>query len=186
MRSQGMEEAAQLVIAIAGEDVPGRDAHALLEWLFETQRERLFRFALRMAANRDDALDLLQDAFARAAAHLARLPRNEHEATSWMFRTIVNAATDRFRRRRIRDAFVRAFRREEAHDPGEALIAGRAVHVALASLPPQQRAAVALCDLEGFDSTEAAEILNIAPATVRWHRAEAHKKLALILGADSP
>ena len=55
------------------------------------------------------------------------------------------------------------------------------VRRALATLSPRQREVVALCELEGLSSTEAARLLGIGRVTVRWHLAAARKQLAATL-----
>jgi RNA polymerase sigma-70 factor (ECF subfamily) len=57
---------------------------------------------------------------------------------------------------------------------------------ALASLPPDMRAAVLLVDAEGLDYQEAAEVLGVARGTVasRLNRARAHLRSALVAGTE--
>jgi RNA polymerase sigma-70 factor (ECF subfamily) len=67
-------------------------------------------------------------------------------------------------------------------DPGEI----QDVIRALASLTPNQRAAVLLHDLEGFTSPEAARLLGMTAPTVRVHLFRARRRLreALSDGED--
>jgi RNA polymerase sigma-70 factor (ECF subfamily) len=60
----------------------------------------------------------------------------------------------------------------------------QAVHRALAALPEGQRLAIALVDLSGFTTHEAAKILNTPRGTVlsRLHRGR--RALALLLRAE--
>jgi RNA polymerase sigma factor (sigma-70 family) len=55
------------------------------------------------------------------------------------------------------------------------------VHTALAALPERQRTIVQLAELEGMNSREIAEILEVSAGTVRWHLHEARRALRAAL-----
>jgi len=146
--------------------------------LFELHQMRLYRFALRLARDDEEAKDLVQDAFIRAAS--ARVPEDDKAAEAWLVRVVVNLARDRWRRSRVRDAFRQSIR-SESHDPAPALDAAATVRVALASLPPRQRAVIALHYLDGETVAAIATLLRVSQVTVRWHLAAARKRLAAFL-----
>ena len=152
--------------------------------LFDAQQNALFRFALRVAGDRDEAMDLVQEAFLRALRNIRRLPADERGATSWMYRVITNLAHDRYRRRRVRE-LARGLieNRPAAIDPTDATISADDVRRALTKLPPKQRAAIALCVFDGRTTADAAAVLCVAEVTVRWHLSKARKALAALLGA---
>ena len=62
--------------------------------------------------------------------------------------------------------------------------AAERVSKALAQLPEDQRTMIKLFEMEGFNSSEIAEVLDIAPGTVRWHLHQARHKLRTILDPD--
>ena len=145
--------------------------------LYDRHHERLFRFALRLSRDDDEAKDLLQEAFIRAAS--ARVPSDTAAAGAWLVRVVLNLARDRWRRRRIREVLHLPLR--ESHDPRPALEAAATVRSAMASLPPRQRAVIALHYLEGEPVASIAATLRITQVTVRWHLAAARKRLQEIL-----
>jgi RNA polymerase sigma factor (sigma-70 family) len=151
-----------------------------LALLYDRTSARLFRFALRLSRDDGEAKDLVHDAFIRAARDLRRVPEEDTEAMAWLLRVVVNLARDRYRRVRVREAFARLVRAEE-HDPRPALEAGDAVRAALSELSPRQRAIVALHHFEGEPVIAIAATLGLAQATVRWHLAAAHRRLAVLL-----
>lgn len=161
------------VIAIAGDD-------DILARLYDRFSARLFRFALRMASDEGEAKDLVHDAYLRVARDLKRVPESDAEAMAWLLRVVVNLARDRHRRRVVRETFALAFR-QPSNDPRPALEAGQTVRNALSKLPPRQRAIVALHHLDGEPVAVIAAMLDLAPATVRWHLAAARKRLAVLL-----
>jgi len=156
------------------------------EWLgrfFDARHAILIRFALRVSHDRDEAFDLVQEAFVRALHHIRAIPAGDEAATAWMFRVLTNLARDRYRRRRVRElASALLGRRGRDADPADAIVSTQSVRSALATLPPRQRAVVALCELEGLSIRETAAALAIREATVRWHLKQAKKRLATLLG----
>ncbi|HEX9981774.1 MAG TPA: sigma-70 family RNA polymerase sigma factor [Thermoanaerobaculia bacterium] len=148
--------------------------------LFDSQHRRLYRLALRLAHDEEEARDLVQEAFLRAARDVSRIPAADEQAGPWLVRIVVNLARDRHRRRVVRDTFRRLFVREQ-HDPTHAIDTKAAVKKAMNALPPRQRAIVALYELEGHGTSEIAKMLNVAEVTVRWHLSAARKRLAILL-----
>ena len=67
-------------------------------------------------------------------------------------------------------------------DPAGELATRIAVDEALAALPPEQRMAVVLVDVQGHPVAEAAEILQVPPGTVKSRCARARARLAVLLG----
>ena len=61
----------------------------------------------------------------------------------------------------------------------------RAVHAALATLPPEQRAALVLVDMQGMPVEEAAHVLGVAAGTVKSRCSRGRRRLATLLGAGS-
>jgi RNA polymerase sigma-70 factor (ECF subfamily) len=166
-------------MTIAGETVAAGDENRLGR-LYDRFGARLYRFALRVAGHDGEAKDLVHDAYIRAARDLRRVPEADDQAMAWLLRVIVNLARDRHRRAVVRAAFASVVRRQ-SHDPRPALDTGAAVRTALASLPPRQRAVIALHHFDGEPVTVIAAALGLAPATVRWHLAAARKRLAAML-----
>jgi RNA polymerase sigma factor (sigma-70 family) len=153
--------------------------------LFDAHHERLFRLALRMACDREEARDLVQEAFLRAAARPASVPEGASGGEAWLVRTLVNLCRDRWRRRAVRErARPELAAREEAVDAEGALVARAAVRGALARLSPRRRAVIVLCELDGRTVREVARLLGVAEVTVRWHLLAARRDLAKILGEE--
>jgi RNA polymerase sigma-70 factor (ECF subfamily) len=148
---------------------------------------RVYRLAYRLAGNQHDAEDITQDVFIRVFRSLENYTPGTFEG--WLHRITTNLFLDLVRRRaRIR---VEAL----PEDAGDRL-AGRAptpeqsyddthldpdVQAALASLAPEFRAAVVLCDIEGLSYEEIAATLGIKLGTVRSriHRGRAYLRQAL-------
>ena len=166
--------------------------------LFARHRDRLWAVALRTMGNPEDAADGLQDGLI-AAYRRAGTFRGEAAVTTWLHRVVVNACLDRLRAAKVRRAETLPDDLEEyadrgslptaaspADDPAEHALAAersRTVLAALATLPPEQRAALVLVDMEGYPVAEAALMLDCAVGTVKSRCSRGRDRLAQLLAA---
>ena len=164
------------------------------EWVRPTWEEvvtnhsaKVYRLAYRLTGNKFDAEDLTQEVFVRVFRSLDKYTPGTFEG--WLHRVTTNLFLDGARRKqRIRfDALSdeRAARLTSASPAPEVAYADMHfeddVERALATLPPDFRAAVVLCDVEGLSYEEIAEILDAKLGTVRSriHRGRAQLRAAL-------
>ncbi|MGH8777111.1 MAG: RNA polymerase sigma factor SigE [Jiangellaceae bacterium] len=148
---------------------------------------RVFRLAYRLTGNIHDAEDLTQDVFVRVFRSLSSYSPGTFEG--WLHRITTNLFLDGVRRKkRIRfdaladDAAERLSGREPSPDRVfDDRMLDADIQAALDSLPPDFRAAVVLCDIEGLSYEEIAATLDIKLGTVRSriHRGRAHLREAL-------
>jgi RNA polymerase sigma-70 factor (ECF subfamily) len=171
--------------------VPTGDA---LDWtpptweeVVRTHSARVYRLAYRLTGNPHDAEDLTQDVFVRVFRSLSSYTPGTFEG--WLHRITTNLFLDQVRRKqRIRfDALGDdAGDRLPGREPGPAQAYDDAhldddVQRALDELPPDFRAAVVLCDIEGLSYEEIAATLGVKLGTVRSriHRGRAQLRAAL-------
>jgi RNA polymerase sigma-70 factor (ECF subfamily) len=147
---------------------------------------RVYRLAYRLTGNQHDAEDLTQEVFVRVFRSLANYTPGTFEG--WLHRITTNLFLDSVRRKaRIRfDALPDDAERLESKDRGPAQVYDDThfehdVQAALDALPPDFRAAVVLCDLEGLPYEEIAAVLDIKIGTVRSriHRGRSALRAAL-------
>ena len=175
---------------------PGRDvpvAAAEADWtppswdeVVRTHSARVFRLAYRLTGNKHDAEDLTQDVFVRVFRSLADYTPGTFEG--WLHRITTNLFLDGVRRKqRIRfDALPDDAERLPGKTPSPATeiderLFDPDIQQALDALPPEFRAAVVLCDIEGLSYEEIAATLGIKLGTVRSriHRGRAQLRAAL-------
>jgi RNA polymerase sigma-70 factor, ECF subfamily len=153
--------------------------------LFDSHQNRLFHLALRLCSDREEARDLVQEAFLRAARQPSSVPEGEPGGEAWLVRTLVNLCRDRYRRLAVRskarEELSREGREERSH-PEVAQVAKATVQAALAHLAPRRRAVIVLHELEGRPVREVARLLGVTEVTVRWHLLTARRELAKVLG----
>jgi RNA polymerase sigma-70 factor (ECF subfamily) len=157
------------------------------EELVRDHGARVYRLAYRLTGNPHDAEDLTQDVFVRVFRSLHRFQPGTFEG--WLHRITTNLFLDGARRRqkirfdglgegsdeRLRSAWP---------NPSEQLADADLDHdvaAALSALPPEFRAAVVLCDIEGLSYEEISEVLDIKIGTVRSriHRGRAQLRTSL-------
>lgn len=152
-----------------------------LEALFEAHHGRLYALAVRMAVAGDDASDLVQETFLRAAGARRSIPAGD-AAERWLVRVLVNLCRDRYRRRRYRGQRRAELRLvNTTRSPEDAVSARDAVRSALAQLPARRRAVVVLRELEDRDTADIANLLGMRPVTVRWHLSQGRQQLRSLL-----
>ena len=148
---------------------------------------RVYRLAYRLTGNPHDAEDLTHDVFIRVFRSLSSYTPGTFEG--WLHRITTNVFLDKMRRKqRIRfDALPEdAAGRMASREPGPAQTYDDThfdddVQRALDALPPDFRAAVVLCDIEGLSYEEIATTLGVKLGTVRSriHRGRAQLREAL-------
>lgn len=140
------------------------------EMLFERHRQLVYRFAYQMMPRRDDAEDIVQEAFVRAYQNLHRY-RDEAKFTTWLLRIVSNLCTDQARMKNRREALEQQeasgalvwMTEGDVDDPVGDLEQERRVKVlrtALNALPAHHRQVIVLRDLEEREYSDIAQILN--------------------------
>ncbi|HET9031218.1 MAG TPA: sigma-70 family RNA polymerase sigma factor [Candidatus Aquilonibacter sp.] len=160
-------------------------------------QRRLYGFALRMTGNREDAEEIVQDAFVRAYRALGKMSleqRSELRLQPWLYTITLNVTRNRLRSKRpvnvALDALADpdALLRESNEGPArpETIVEQNAevalVEKALLQLPMHLRAAATLRFIEGRSHPEIAEILDQPIGTVKSHVHRAVRILRRILG----
>ncbi|CAL9503011.1 RNA polymerase sigma factor SigM [Streptomyces cellulosae] len=164
------------------------DADAFGE-IVRRHRDRLWAVALRTLGDREEAADAVQDALVSAyrAAHTFR---GHSAVTTWLHRITVNACLDRARKAASRktapvDDTERLEQLLEPHEsasaPAERNDLHRQLIEAMGTLPPDQRAALVLVDMQGYPVAEAARILDVPTGTVKSRCARGRARLLPLL-----
>ena len=143
-----------------------------LEELYATYAPEIFRFALRLCGNREDAEDLAAEAFAQVACGKSSF-RGESSPKTWLFGIVLNQRRMLARRQRVRRdelASNLAVAQTISHD-------GLVLAQAIARLPEPLREAFLLVKGEGFTHAEAAQAMRLPVGTVYFRVHQAVKRL---------
>ena len=150
------------------------DRAAMPSWdeLVRQHADRVYRLAYRLSGNQHDAEDLTQETFIRVFRSVQNYQPGTFEG--WLHRITTNLFLDMVRRRaRIRmEALPEDYDRVPGDQPNPEQIyhdahLGADLQAALDSLPPEFRAAVVLCDIEGLSYEEIGATLGVKLGTVR-------------------
>jgi len=178
MKEQYMASALPVVVA--------DDPIERLACLFDVHYDRLYRLARRLAPSADDALDLVQETFLKAARFPKSIPVGATNEEAWLVRVLINIRRDQWRKASVRDrhdktAFAGSYSVHGRGNPEAALMAKTVVSQALDILPPRRRAIVVMYELEEMAITAIASLLGISAITVRWHLSMGRRDLTRIL-----
>ena len=152
--------------------------------------DRLVNYIRAMLWQHADAEDVAQEVLVRAYRALGRF-RGQSSFKTWLYQIATNTARTHLAKRRGRvedpvgsfseDDAVRA--RAVSPDDVEARVVQRdRIDRALAALPEDQRQAVVLRDVEGFDYREIAAMVDIPIGTVESRIFRARQRLRELLG----
>lgn len=168
---------ADLVMALGRGD---RDA---LATLFERHKDFVFRVALGLTGNRDDAAEIVQEAFIALLEGAAALDPGRGRITTWLFEVARRRAADRHRKRRWSSAQP-AWEPAAPANPESAAIASQrrdAIHRAVAELPERPREVFVLRVGMGLSVEETARLLQCGAGAVRTALYDAHCRLRAVL-----
>lgn len=166
-----------------------RGETAAFETLLRQNNRRLYRLASSILRDDSEAEDAVQEGYVRALTHLDGF-KGEASLATWLARIVANEALGRLRRRR---PVIEISEIAETHASGEPT--GAAIHAAnpehaaarreiralienaVDALPVPFRAVFVLRAIEQMSIEETADLLGVAPATVKTRFHRAHKLL---------
>jgi RNA polymerase sigma-70 factor (ECF subfamily) len=131
---------------------------------FEEEHDRLYKALYFVTGNRQDAEELMQDAFLKLWERWGEIHRIS-DPVGYLFRVALNGF--RMRRRRAAMAIRKALPVADRRDAFVDAEMRADVRQLLLGVTTRQRAALLLMDLLGYPSEEAARILRVRPSTVR-------------------
>ncbi len=154
---------------------------AAFELLVRRYMRQAFAVAYRVLGHREDAEDVVQEAFLAALANI-RTFDTARPFGPWLYRIVVTRGLNfrKSRSRRTTEALDEAGAVSRGPDPAanaEQEGLRDAIAVALGRLPERQRMVVQLFELDGFSGAEIGVMLGISPGTVRWYLHEARQAL---------
>jgi RNA polymerase sigma-70 factor (ECF subfamily) len=155
--------------------------------LVARHRDRFARFARHMMENREDAEEVLQDAFVRAYRSLNRC-EDPDRFDAWLYRILVNrcrtAGTRRRRRERTFVADDRALDQAQSQSETGWNEWREELARALARLDRSQREAFLLKHVEQLSYEEMADATGAGISALKMRVSRARERLRILLNAD--
>lgn len=155
------------------------DAHTFAQ-MYETVYIDLYRFALCLMKNKQDAEDAVGEAVLRAYENIRKL-KDENAFKSWIFTITANTCKSR-----LREA---AKRKSESIDecltntPSEEMDYGLSIDVrkAFTVLNDEEQTIIGLSVFGGYSSKEIGQMLGLKDNTVRSKKVRALEKMECVL-----
>jgi RNA polymerase sigma-70 factor, ECF subfamily len=158
------------------------DASAF-EPLVEQYRRPLYRVAVRLLGDREEARDAIQSAFLKAYQSLGTCEPGRR-FFSWIYRILVNDCLNTRRSRRPTAPLVDLPAPGVAPDPVETSETCRRVRLAVLRLPPDLRDVIVLRHFAELSYEEAAAALGIPARTVKSRLFTARQRLCELLAEE--
>jgi RNA polymerase sigma-70 factor (ECF subfamily) len=170
-------------------------------FLAEVER-RALRIAVLSVGDRDEALDIVQDAMFKLVRNYGSRPSEEWRPL--FFRILANRITDQQRRQSVRQRVIAWFAPVADDDDSDPIAelpdphpvapdqvlaradAMAALEAAVGKLPGRQRQAFLLRSLEGLDVAETAAAMGCSEGSVKTHYSRAVHSLRSALGDHWP
>lgn len=162
------------------------------ESFFRREYPAMVALAAAVAGRRDFAEDMAQEAFTQAHNEWERISSFDKPG-AWVRRVVINLSISMKRKgaseakARLRLVGTDRPSKSTPIDPADAVVAesDSGVWAAVADLPGNQRAAVALFYLEERSVSEIAEILDCSSSTAKVHLHRGRTKLAAVLAPST-
>lgn len=144
------------------------------ETLFKSYGRAMYNICLRMIGNKQDAEDVLQDAFCQAYNNIGKL-RASDSFGAWLKRIVINQCI-RFLQRRVLFTDFDVTNHDQSDDPENwtELVTMQEINYEIMKLPDGCRIVFNLFLLENYSHKQISELLGISESTSKsqYHRAK--------------
>jgi len=153
--------------------------------LYKLYAKAMFNVCYRMTNNREEAEDILQEAFTQAFLKLESY-RYESVFGAWLKRIVINTCINAKNKRKVELSFfddLNRFDLVEEHDNNEEMtnLTIQGILKAMEKLPDGGRMIFSLYLFEGYDHNEIAQILRITESTSKSQFMRAKRRVIEIL-----
>jgi len=150
--------------------------------LYQLYSKAMFNVCYRLMNNREDAEDMLQEAFVQAFTKLESF-RNESSFGTWLKTITVRTCINALNKRKLDLKLIDDMHRYETavEEPEDALFTKENIMEAMDQLPEGGRIVFSLYLLEGYDHGEIAQILNITESTSKSQYMRAKRRVYEIM-----
>ncbi len=161
--------------------------------LYDRYGRLVYGFALNVVGSSETTEEIVQDVFTRVWERASTYDGELAKVSTWLISITRNRAIDELRRGRARSEQLNVAWAEaiEISDPGQPSpeetasvhLQEKTVREAIATLPAEQRQALALAYFKGYSHSEIAEALNLPVGTVKTRIRLAMQKLRQVLAS---
>ena len=155
--------------------------------LYQLYSRAMFNVCYRMMNNREEAEDMLQEAFTQAFLKLHTF-RHESGFGTWLKRIVINTCINAMNKRKMELAYLEeSYQRDIAEDQHNEEVQFDVTNIkkAMSELSEGGRMIFSLYLFEGYDHVEIAQILNISESTSKSQYMRARRRIAEMLKTQS-
>lgn len=157
--------------------------------LYKLYAGAMLNVAFRITGSREEAEDMLQEAFTEAFRKLETF-RFESTFGAWLKRIVINKCINEIKRKKTELEFFDELPVAPEHaatteEAAEAELSVEAIKKAMAKLPKGSRMIFSLYLLEGYDHREISEILNISESNSKMQYKRAKDRIKEILSQEN-
>jgi RNA polymerase sigma-70 factor, ECF subfamily len=145
---------------------------------FGAYRVQIYAFFLGRTGCREEALDLVQETYARMWRSIERVPNEDRAERLWLFRTAKNLLTDHYRRTVRKSSISLAEKELPVRGGAEESLDLRCLLEAIGRLPAPRREILTMSVVGQMSSDEIGELLNRPAGTIRYELSKAREELA--------
>lgn len=151
--------------------------------IYNQYSKAMYNLAYRMMNNREDAEDVLQEAFLECFRNISSY-RFESTFGAWLKSIIINRCINQLRKKKVDLVFYETLPQGIIEDEQESIYDTKKIFKGIEQLPNGYRIILTLYLLEGYDHTEIAQILGITESTSKSQYSRAKEKLRIILSKN--
>jgi RNA polymerase sigma-70 factor (ECF subfamily) len=148
--------------------------------LYNQYSKAMYNLAYRILNNREDAEDILQEAFVDCFRNLNTF-RFESTFGAWLKKIIVNKCINQLKKKKIDLTLCENLPADIYEEDNEAIYDTTKIFKGIEMLPHGYRVILTLYLLEGYDHSEISQILGITESTSKSQYSRAKEKLRNII-----
>ena len=148
--------------------------------LYRQYSKAMFNIAYRMTNNREDAEDILQEAFTECFRNIASF-RFESTFGAWLKTILINRSINYLKKKKIILVYPSDLPEIQEKEPEEPEYDTEKIFRGIEKLPDGYRIVLTLYLLEGYDHSEISQIMGISESTSKSQYSRAKEKLRTLL-----
>lgn len=144
--------------------------------LYNQYSKAMYNLAYRMLNNREDAEDILQEAFVDCFRNISSF-RFESTFGAWLKRILINKCINHLQKKKINLILTDMLPNDACEEEEETIYDTTKIIKGIEMLPDGYRVILTLYLLEGYDHSEISQILGISESTSKSQYSRAKEKL---------
>jgi RNA polymerase sigma factor (sigma-70 family) len=148
--------------------------------LYNQYSKAMYNLAYRILNNREDAEDILQEAFIECFRNIGSF-RFESTFGAWLKKIVVNRCINQLRKKKVELEYLETLPSTAVEEEEPSSFDTREIFKGIEMLPDGYRIILTLYLLEGYDHSEISQILGISESTSKSQYSRAKEKLKNII-----